>query len=615
MARITPQLFTGRDVGVTNLSPKLTALLNKGLDLHKAGDLDGAMSAYDSVLKKKPQNVDALWLKGAALISKGEPTGAVPFLQRAAKRRPSDAAILNDLGMAQEAAGEIGPARSAFERALEMDSSLPSAMINVARYAIVDGDLDRALQMTASALKTHPHSLEGHNTRGLAFKALGQYEEALKSFAAALSIRPDDSGTLFNKGETLRLAGNIDGAMLALERARQAAGIGASDWIKATMTLGLIAAKVGDRDAAEAFYSAVLEWQPAHIETLANRGELRQSRGNFDGASEDFEAALSSHPGHSGALYNRSRLNLLRGEWATGWADYEARWLFDDFDYKSRDRGLQPWDGRAVPNIRVLLWGEQGLGDQIQFASQLPELLARGLEPILEVDPRLVNLFSQNFSCPVFAYDSVPADVLMTMGAQCALGSLGRHCRLSEEAFEPRTPFLKPDAALTVEIRARYEQLANGKPIIGLAWTSMNPTYGDEKSLPLERWTQLLHASDAFYVSLQYGDIASEVASSPVDVYVDDAVDPMADICAATAQIGAVDHIISISNTAVHIAGAQGKPVWVIVPSVPEWRWGIDRKMSPWYPDVTIYRQPSEGNWDGVLVKVREDLVKKFGQP
>ncbi len=597
---------------MAGLSPKLTALLNKGLDLHKSGDLNGALAAYDSVLKKKPQNPDALWLKGAVMIGMGEAPNAVPYLQRAAKRRPDDAAILNDLGMAHEAAGDIGSARDAFTRAHALDESLPSVMINVARYAIADGDAAAALEMTQCALSQTPHLVEGHNTRGLAFRELGQYGQALKCFAAALAIKSDDTAVLFNKGDTLRLSGDIDGAVLALTRAHQLSAIGSADWLKTTMTLGLIAANAGHDQKALAYYDSVLQSDPSHIETLNNRGELKQSLGDFSGAAQDYASVLSIDPHHPAAIYNRSRLNLLQGQWAEGWEGYEARWRVEDFKFDSHDRGLPQWAGEKPGNGKVLLWGEQGLGDQIQFASQISDVIASGVQPILEVDPRLVPLFKRSFDCPVFAFNEVPYEDVATMRAQCALGSLGRILRRTEDSFEPRREYLKLDQGHVTHLRSKYIELANGRPIVGIAWTSMNPTYGDEKSLPLQQWSPLIGAFDAFYVSLQYGDVKAEVDATSGSVWLDDAIDPMADIEAAAAQIGAVDLVISISNTAVHLAGAQGKPAWVIVPAIPEWRWGVARSHSPWYPDVSIYRQPAPGDWVSTLDAVRGDLVQRY---
>lgn len=597
---------------MAGLPPKLTALLNKGLDLHKSGDLDGALAAYNSVLKKKPQNADALWLKGAAMIGKGEASGAVPVLERAAKRRPDDAEILNDLGMAYEAASDVDSARDAFLKALKLNDSLPSAMINVARYAIKEGDPSRALEMTDRALKIIPHLVEGHNTRGLAYRALGENDQALKSFAAALAIKSDDTTVLFNKGDILRFISDIEGARITLMRAQDIAEAGSADWVKATMTLGLIAAKTGDVDGALQHYDSALSYDPSHIESLTNRGELKQSLGDFDGAVADYDTALALDPEQPSAIYNKSRLNLLQGQWAEGWIGYEARWQIDDFEFEPHDRGLPLWDGTDVGDGTVLLWGEQGLGDHVQFASQIGDVISRGIEPVLEIDPRLVPLFERNFGCPVFAFGEVPFDTVSTVKAQCALGSLGRFLRQSEDAFQPPRAYLRPEQDQVATLRKKYLEKAAGRPIVGVAWTSMNPTYGSEKSLPLQNWSSLLDKFDAFYVSLQYGNVRPEIEAASAPVWIDDTVDQMVDIEAAVAQIGAVDLVISISNTAVHLAGAQGVPTWVIVPAIPEWRWGIDRKHSPWYPDVSIYRQSSPGDWQSALDSVRHDLMQRY---
>lgn len=596
------------------LTPKLADLLDKGLASHKAGDIDAALKVYARILKKRPAQPEALWLKGVAMLDLGNPESAVKAISRAVKGRPDDAAILNDLGMAQEAAGQFGAARASFRQALQLNPESYAVQVNIARCALADGDAANALQAVDRALAAQASYCVGHNVRGLALKALGRRDEALVAFAAALSQEPDNTEVLFNKGDLLRELGDDTNARLTLERATFIAATGSTDWIKATMTLGLLSATAGHVDVARENYDAVLSFLPTHVETLVNRGELSQTQGNLSEAEADFNSALETDNACAAARFNLSRIHLQRQKWSEGWDGYESRWEMPDFVTESRSRGVVAWDGSVSPGLKLLVWGEQGLGDQILFSSQIPDLLQKGLNPALEVDPRLAPLMQRSFpDLEVCAYDCMDSAAQSLIDSQVPMGSLGRVVRRSESDFGKASPFLQAEPNLSQALRERYSELAKGRKIVGIAWHSINPSFGAQKSLSLDSWGPLLsqHA-EAFFVSLQYGDIRNAVQNasdaSGADIFVDAQVDPISDFDAAAAQVAAMDLIVSTSNTAVHLAGALGKPTWVMVPHVPEWRWGLQGETVPWYESVRVFRQPKQGDWEPVLTDVDGEL-------
>ncbi len=596
------------------LPPKIAALLNKGLASHKAGDLQAAMASYNAVLKKKPFQPDALWLMGVALIGTGDIPAAVEWLKRAIKHRPQDAAIWNDLGMAQEAAGNLQAALEAFKTAVNLDPQLPAALVNVARYVLEEGNPEEALIDIERALKVQPQLVEAHNTRGLALSALGREGDALKSFSTALTYAPADAAVLFNKGELLRKKGDVDGAQVFLKRAVLAGPKGSLNWAKATMTLGSILAQSGQEEAALIQYDAVLRGRPDHIETLVNRGELKRSQGDIKSAAADFLAALEVDSACAEAKLNLSFLHLLQRKWAEGWDGHEARWLVDDVNSVTRSHGLPAWNGSLTAGLRLLVWGEQGLGDQILFSEQLVDIISGGITLRLEVDRRLVLLFERSFpGVSVLEYDSIPPEEFSSFDAQIALGSLGQFLRRSSESFPKSKPYLMADTEQTDRLRQKYLERAAGRAIVGVAWHSINPRSGLDKSLPLDQWKTILSNRNALFVSLQYGDVRNVVAEvsqlTGADILIDEDVDPFSDFDAAAAQVAATDLVISTSNTAVHLAGALGKKVWLMVPAIPEWRWGLEGASVPWYPRLTLFRQEKRGEWSPVLAQVSAALT------
>ncbi|MBT4739161.1 MAG: tetratricopeptide repeat protein [Rhodospirillaceae bacterium] len=593
-----------------SLPPKLAKLLDKGLAYHRAGDVNAALEAYNAILKKQPRQPDALSLKGVALLGLGDAEAAVKFLSLAAKRRPEDAIIWNDLGMAQEAMSDAVAAHDSFNKALAIDPMLPAALVNQARYALANGSIESALAQSDQAIKAQPAFVQAQNVRGLALQALDRLDEALAAFAAALAQAPDDADALFNKGELLRQRGVADGAMIALERAVFAALEGSSVWANAMMTIGLIHAAT-DYDGALQHYNAVLERVPDHVSTLVNRGELKQTQGDIEGADTDFTAALKVDDGSAMARFNQACGQLLKRNWGEGWDGHEARWLINDPTSQWRARGIPEWDGSLTDGLKLLVWGEQGLGDQVLFSGQLRDLAASDVQPTVELDQRMVPLVQRSFpELPAVSYDSLPPDDLLSFDAQVAIGSLGRFLRRSSQAFPEPQAYLSADPNLAKQLRQKYLDIAAGRKIVGLAWNSINPNTGSKKSLPLDRWGTVLSVPDALFVSLQYGDVAGEVAAavslSGADIFIDDDVDPIADFDGAAAQIAAMDLVIATSNTAVHVAGALGVPTWVMIPIVPNWRWGLVGQSTPWYPNVRLFRQTSYGDWSPVIADVAE---------
>lgn len=599
------------------ITPKVAALLDQGLASQRTGDMAAALKVYEEILENNPAQPDALWLKGVALFQSGNTNDALTLLKSAINIRPGDAAIWNDLGMVFEAIGESERARLAFEKAAGLDPSLASAQVNIARMAMKNNDAQSALAAADRAIVTQPSMKKAHIVRGNALRALVRPDDALAAYAVVLARESDNAEALLNKGLLLHEQGNLESARAALQRTLKSAEHRSSIWADATMTLGLIEAETGDLATARQHYDAVLTVVPGHTGALVNRGELRQRLGDLGGSESDYNQALDGDPASIVALYNRSLLRLLQERWSEGWDDYKCRWQSPHFDSSKRDRGLTAWDGSLTQGLKLLVWGEQGLGDQILFAEPLSDLTAAGMIVSVEVDPKLVPLLARNRSdLSVYGYDAIPLEVINDCDAQIPIGSLGRFLRRKAEAYSKTTSFLAADSDSTRTLRVKYSELAQGRTLVGIAWHSINPSFGGEKSLPLEQWGPILQTEDAVFISLQYGSIEDAVTAARkrtgADVYVDAEVDPFLDLDLAAAQISAMDVVIATSNTTVHIAGALGQEAWVMVPRVPEWRWGISGERVPWYPSVRVFRQPKVNDWSGVMTKVSDALLEKI---
>jgi ADP-heptose:LPS heptosyltransferase len=264
--------------------------------------------------------------------------------------------------------------------------------------------------------------------------------------------------------------------------------------------------------------------------------------------------------------------------------------LGDNPALRARHR-LPLWQGDNLDGRRILLWGEQGIGDMVLFASMLPDLLASGAQVGLELEPRLIPLFRRSFpQIEFFAWDNVPSDARFDV--QANLGRLGLFLRSAAERFANARPYLVPEPARVAEFKARYAALGPG-PKIGISWRSSSQAYR-RKSLRLEDFAPLFAACpDATFISLQYGDTADDIARAQelcaTRVHHDASLDNWTDLDGVAAQIAALDTVVTVSNLNAHLAGAAGIPAHVLVTQNTLWYWPHAKSSTPWYPSVRLY--------------------------
>jgi hypothetical protein len=296
---------------------------------------------------------------------------------------------------------------------------------------------------------------------------------------------------------------------------------------------------------------------------------------------------------------------LYIGGLAEGWKDWLLR---HETDKKSRF--IQPWwDGSDPQGKTILVWNEQGLGDEIIFASMLPELQAQDAKIILEANQRLVPLFARSFpDIEVIPRQTPPHPRTLDAALQVSSEGMGPFFRAGMKDFTGGKPFLRCDEAKRAALRKKYEGFGK-KRIIGISWRSKAKLVGLYKSSELKEWASLLSMPDTLFVDLQYGDTAEERKSFP-QLYHDPEIDQMQDMDAFAAQVAACDAIVTVSNTAAHVAGALGVPTHVMLHAARGvlWYWFKESDRSPWYASARLYRQAQGGNWQDVIERVKAAL-------
>lgn len=341
------------------------------------------------------------------------------------------------------------------------------------------------------------------------------------------------------------------------------------------------------------------------------RGAALQELGKLDEALVEYERALALDPDFVHARYHRGLLRLLRGEFAQGWDDYELRRadVHSALHAGAAASVLPYWDGSTLDGRRILVRREQGLGDEIMFASLVPQLAAGAGQVLLECDPRLRRLFARSFPAIEVLDDASQAAGRADVEAGAA--SLARFLRRSTADFPRHSGYLQADPGRVAHWRQRLSALGDG-PKIGISWTGgVRRTRRAVRSVPLQQWSPILQVPGTHFVSLQYtegaaGELAQAAARDGIRAH--HFPEAIADYEETAALVGALDLVVSVCTSVVHLAGALGRPAWVMAPLSPEWRYGFSGEAMPWYPSVRIFRQRAHAQWAPVIDAVAQAL-------
>jgi Tfp pilus assembly protein PilF len=420
-----------------------------------------------------------------------------------------------------------------------------------------------------------------------------------------------------NHADSLHLLGMIEyqagNHAVAVETIRRAIAINKRQAAYHS-NLGIVLQSEGRLDEAAACYQRALALQPESPEIHTNLGNIFHAQDRVDDAIASHQRALALKPDVAEAHYNLGLARLLKGDFASGWPNLEWRWRTKDHETPMRAYPQPRWTGEKLASGRVLIWREQGVGDEIMFAGLIPDAIRTGTRCMLDCDPRLQPLFARSFPAVEvvcrhhFGNDSEP-DPELDIAAQLPSGGLPGLFRATGHAFAATTsPYLRGDPTARDQFRARY---ADGRRLVGLAWYSRNQKTGRDRSIDLSLLAPLFERTDIQWISLQYGDhdaLENQARAANAPILIDRAVDQLADIDTFAAQIAALDLVITIDNSTAHLAGALGVPVWVLLPFARDWRWLQIREDSPWYPTMRLFRQPRRGDWHSAIQKVQTAL-------
>jgi tetratricopeptide (TPR) repeat protein len=623
--------------------------LDHAFALHKAGRLADAENIYRQILAVDPGHFDCLHLLGLILHQRGQFAAAVDQFDLALRREPNNVLALNNRGLALKRLKRFEEALASYNRALVLRPDYAEALSNRGVTLHEMGRFEDAAASYDSALALRPDYAEAHFNRGNALHELKWFEEALSSYDRALSLRPDFAEAAANRANPLHALKRFEEAlagydrMLALRPDRAEVHYNRGNALHELKRFGEALASYdralllqpGHADAhfnrgnalhelkrfdeALASYDRALALRPDHAGTYVNRAVTLLELGRMDEALANYQAALTVRPDYEEVHYCEALCRLLIGDFERGWEKNEWRWQTEALRNSKRSFAQKLWLGEAdIAGKTILLHAEQGFGDTLQFCRYVPLVAARGARVILEVQRPLQALMA---SLPGAVQVVSRGDALSAFDMHCPLLSLPLAFGTRLETIPSAVRYL---AAPESKVRAWRDALGqHDRPRIGLVWAG-NPRkelpnanrIDSERSMAFGRLAPLFFVTGCEFYSLQKGDDAvKQLRDSAFSELVVDRTSELHDFSDTAALIENLDLVIAVDTAVAHLAGALGKPFWLLNRYNTCWRWLLDRDDSPWYPAVRQFRQDESRDWNNVIARVclaLRDFVRGF---
>lgn len=486
------------------------------------------------------------------------------------------------------------------------------------------GDIVAAEKSYRDILEREDKNADALHLLGLVLHQKEENAQAAELIERAIAQRPKQAEYLYNLGKVHAAQEHWSESV----EANRAAIALKPTYASAHCNLGLALLWQGQPAAAEVSLREAIKNDSSSAPSWSGLGLALRHQGKNAEAEIAWQKAIDLQPDFAEAHYNLSTLRLAAMDFARGWSGFSWRAGADPLSFDSQSAGAHPfslpvWQGESLAGKTIFLWGEQGLGDQILFAGLIPELLEQGAQVYLECEPRLTDLFKRSMPqvSVVPRMRPISPDLAeAVIDVQCPLGDMGKFLRPDLSAFRPHDGYLKSDPDRTAALKERYREISGGGPVVGISWRSPRKRFGALKSSDLaEDWGPILTVPNVTFVCLQYGPVEEALSRATnrhrVEIYRDPEIDASNDIDELSAQISAMDLVISVSNTTVHIAGACGVPVWTLVPNGAGrlWYWFDGIADSPWYPSMRLCTQSSPGDWRGVMASIAQDLKRLGG--
>ncbi len=618
----------------TSAPERLHRIFLEALTCFQQGQIARAQSSFEEVLRIQPKHREALIALGVIAGQTKNPQKALALFDKAIESDPTSAAAFDHRGLALQQLGQRDAALASFDRAITLKADFAEAHFHRGLVLKLLGKLDAAVASYDRAIALKPDYAMAYSNRGVVLRDQNRLDAALASFERAIALKGEYAVTYYNRGLVLKDLDQPDAALASYDRAIALKG----DFAEAHLSRGHVLKDLDQPDAALASYERAIglkaDFAEAHFsrggvlnalqrldaalasydraialktdcaEAHFGRGNVLKNLNQLDAALASYDRAIAIQPDYAAAYYNRAFLLLSRGDFARGWTDYEWRWKSKGLPTfkEKRDFGQPLWLGKEpIAGKTILLHGEQGLGDTLQFCRYATLVADLGARVILEAPEPLVNLLA-GLAGP--SQIVARGSLLPSFDYHCPLLSLPLAFNTDLDSIPGAGRYLAVDAKKVALWQARLGEKV--KPRIGLAWSGRVENANDHNRSMLLA-DLMSHLPDHYqYVSLQ-NEVRERdrvaLESNPSIMHIAANFSDTAAVCEC------LDLVISVDTSIAHLSAALGKRTWILLPRMStDWRWLLERDDSPWYPSVKLYRQSTAGDWGGVLARVRADL-------
>lgn len=458
-----------------------------------------------------------------------------------------------------------------------------------------------------------PDLTEARFNLGKELRDLERDEDSLNAFQEVVQIWPTRADVWIELGLAFEKQGRVIEAISAYEKALDNNG----ETPELLSQLACAYMVCGELESAEPLLLKATTLDPTCALAMINLGVLRENQGRMNESLALYAGVVEETPDNYDALKRQALGLLTSADLTHGWRAYAARGEWPASETGHGDIDAPFWSGEDLSSRTLLVWTEQGPGDEILTASMFPDLRNIAGRVVLACSPRLKPIFERSFPwCEIVAREGIhlSPDIGSRVDVQASITELGAHLRASLDDFPEQGPYLKSDRSRVEEMRRSYCQFDSDRPLIGISWRSTSAEASSEKSSDLKAWADILTKHNCQFVALQYGDCSREIENVEHDLGIsvtrDTSINPLTDMDSFVAQVAAMDLVISTTNTTVHVAGALGLPVWTLLPEGTgrPWYWFLERSDSPWYPSMRLYRQSTARDWSVPFAKVQHDL-------
>lgn len=522
-------------------------------------------ACYLRLLDREPENIEAAFALASLYLRSNNGDQALKWLRKVQARMPESAVVLNNIGKAYMLKGDRSQAREMYHRACTLDPKLAEAWFNLAELDQSSDRVEQAIAHYQKALAINPIITAAYNNMGNALRDLKRYAEAVAAFNQVVTLEPDLAQGHYNLGSAFRCMDRYSEAMVHLSRA--------------------------------------IELQPAYADAWNNLALTCKNIGDMDRALNYFNKALQLQPDFAVAHWNRSFVHFLKGNWPEGWQDFEWRFRVPHWRtiYPHRISG-KLWCGDPMKNQTLLVHDEQGLGDAFQFIRYLPWARERCGRLIFETRSELAPLLEKTLGIDELVIRSCDGPPEVAFDQYVPLMSLGRIVNADPNHMSPTEAYIRAPG----EKAAQWGQRVPARGLnIGLVWAG-RPEHGNDanRSCQLELFAPLFDLPGFNFIGLQKGPAAAEAEQMP---YYDKFQNWGPELESFSDTAGLMQHldlVLTVDTSVAHLAGAMGRPVWVLIPFLPDWRWGMNTAETGWYPTMRLFRQPRPKDWNPVIGQI-----------